>query len=97
MKQIPIGTMVVVEAPGGRGQEGETRMIPAIVLGQWQDGQVQLYALHFEGSFLMNAVPLERCRLVGQSEVIEKPRSFTVPGGPGMIGSKRDQPPQCRC
>ena len=90
MKHIPIGTMVVVDAPGGRGQEGETRQIPAIVLGQWQDGQVQLYALHFEGSFLINAIPLERCRLVGQTETIEKPKSFTVTGVAGMV-AKRDQ------
>ena len=85
MKHIPIGTMVVVEAPGGRGQEGETRQIPAIVLGQWQDGQVQLYALHFEGSFLINAIPLERCRLVGQTETIERPKSFSAVSSTAIV------------
>jgi hypothetical protein len=61
---IPIGTMVTIEAPGGRGDNGLTRTIPAVVLGQWADGQVQLYALHFEGSFLINAIPLESIKIV---------------------------------
>ena len=38
MKQIPIGTIVTIEAPGGRGDNGNTRTIPALVLSQWPDG-----------------------------------------------------------
>jgi hypothetical protein len=72
---IPIGTMVTIEAPGGRGDNGLTRTIPAVVLGQWATGEVQLYALHFEGSFLMNAVPWENIKIVGS----DKPLIATQP------------------
>jgi hypothetical protein len=57
--KIPIGTIVTLEAPGSRGEEeGSVRIIPAIVMKQWDDGSVQLFAFHFEGSFLMNTVPI---------------------------------------
>jgi hypothetical protein len=75
---VPIGTIVVVEAPGSRGEESEVRMIPGIVMKQWPGGEVQVFAFHFEGSFLMNAVPLERCFKVGSNEPFARPKSFTV-------------------
>jgi hypothetical protein len=56
--------MVTFEAPGSRGDEGETRTIPAVVMGQWPDGSLQLYCFHFEGSFLKNSVPLECVKMV---------------------------------
>ena len=70
--RVPVGTMVTVEAPGGRGDNGLTRTIPAVVLGQWGDGSLQLYALHFEGSFLMNSVPYEMTKPIEQAQ---KPES----------------------
>jgi hypothetical protein len=54
---VPIGTMVRFTAPGSRNTEGVPRIIPAVVLGQWADGSLQLYALHFEGAFLVNSIP----------------------------------------
>jgi hypothetical protein len=79
MKQVPIGTTVVIEAPGSRGDNGATRMIPAVVLQQWPDSSVDLYALHFEGApILMRGVTLDRVRMVGQAEPVEKPRTFSV-------------------
>ena len=78
MKRIPIGTMVIVEAPGSRGDSGETRMLPAVVMKQWEGGELQLFAFHFEGSFLMNAVPLDRCYGVGEKEPLARPVSFSM-------------------
>ena len=70
MKQIPIGTIVTIEAPGGRGDNGNTRTITAIVLSQWPEGSLELFAFHFEGSFLVRAVPLSAVKLAGQADVI---------------------------
>lgn len=67
MKVVPIGTIVTVEAPGSRGTEGETRTIPAVVLSQWPDGSLELFALHFEGSFLMRSIPVDDVRIVSQA------------------------------
>jgi hypothetical protein len=79
MKQIPVGTIVTIEAPGSRGDNGETRFIPAIVTKQWPDSSLQLYAFHFEGvPLLVNAVPLDRVRMVGQSEPVERAKSFST-------------------
>jgi hypothetical protein len=63
--QIPIGTIVTIEAPASRGDDGSVRIIPAIVMKQWADGSLQLFAFHFEGSFLMNSVPLADCKTMG--------------------------------
>jgi hypothetical protein len=69
MTRVDTGTMVRYTAPGSRNTEGVPRIVPAVVLGQWPDGSLQLYALHFEGAFLVNAAPLgdvdippDRCR-----------------------------------
>ena len=78
MKKIPIGTIVIVEAPGSRGDTGEVRMLPAVVMKQWESGELQLFTFHFEGSFLMNAVPLERCYAVGEKEPLARPASFSL-------------------
>jgi len=67
MKVVPIGTVVTVQAPGSRGTEGETRTIPAIVLSQWPDGSLELFAFHFEGSFLMRSIPVDDVHIVSQA------------------------------
>ena len=70
---IPIGTMVTVEAPGSRATDGEMRTIPAVVLHQWPDQSLELYAFHFEGvPSLMRAVPLSRVQMVVQPKPIDK-------------------------
>lgn len=61
---MQIGTIVTIEAPGSRSSSGETRQIPAIVIGEWPDGSLQLFAFHFEGSFLINSIPLASVKLV---------------------------------
>lgn len=53
VQQIDIGSIVRFTAPGSRETNGETRVIPAIVTHQWPDGSLQLYALHFTGSPLL--------------------------------------------
>ena len=78
MKKISIGTIVIVEAPGSRGEESDVRMIPAVVMKQWPDGQLQLFAFHFEGAFLINAMPLDRCYAVGEKEPLARPVSFSM-------------------
>lgn len=63
--RVPVGTMVTVQAPGSRATDGEVRIIPAVVMQQWADGSVQLYAFHFEGvPSLMHSVPLDRIEIV---------------------------------
>lgn len=58
---ISIGAIVRFEAPGSRGQEDDApRLIPAVVINVWPDQSLQLFALHFEGSFLVNSIPRER-------------------------------------
>lgn len=62
---IEIGTIVRVTAPGSRGDEGETRQIPAIVTRIWPDGSLELFAFHFEGSFLIRSAPRDSVEVVG--------------------------------
>lgn len=50
------GAIVRFLAPPSRSSEGETLPIPAIVLKQWEDGGLQLFAFHFEGQFLQHWV-----------------------------------------
>jgi hypothetical protein len=72
---VKVGTIVRFEAPGSRNTDGETRVIPAVVTGQWPDGSLQLYALHFEGAFLVNSIPLDRVEMLfdrGESDRIEE-------------------------
>jgi|SRR5215475_840134 len=64
VQQIEVGSIVRFEAPGSRGTSGDTRRIPAIVTGQWPDGSLQLFALHFEGSFLVNAIAPDQVEMV---------------------------------
>lgn len=79
MKHIPIGTVVVVAAPGSRGDDGPPREIPALVTRQWEDGSLELYACHFEGvPIMMRSVPLSSVHLPGMTEPIERPRSFAI-------------------
>jgi hypothetical protein len=74
---VEVGSIVRFEAPGSRNTDGQPRVIPAVVLGQWPDGSLQLYALHFEGHFLVNAIPVDRVELVlarGELDRIEEMR-----------------------
>lgn len=61
---VEVGSIVRFEAPGSRNTNGEPRIVPAVVIGQWPDGSLQLYALHFEGHFLVNSIPLDRVEMV---------------------------------
>lgn len=80
MKRVPVGTIVCVEAPGSRGDNGERRLIPAIVTSQWPDESLELYSFHFEGvPLLMRSVPLTAVWMVGQPEPVEKrERAFSL-------------------
>lgn len=76
MKFIPVGTMVTF-ARTDHNEEGDTRIIPALVLGQWPNGALELYLFHFEGApSYLREVPLTAVRMVGQSEPIEKTKSL---------------------
>ena len=63
-QRVEAGAIVRFLAPGSRNSEGQQRLIPAVVIGQWPDGSLQLYALHFEGSFLVNAIPPDAVEMV---------------------------------
>lgn len=64
-QRVEVGSIVRIVAPGSRTSDGQERIIPAVVIGQWPDGSLQLYCLHFEGSpLLANAVPLETVEMV---------------------------------
>jgi len=70
--KLPVGTIVTVQAPGSRGSAGEAQEIPAVVLKQYQDFSLDLYAFHFEGvPVLMRAVPLAN---VAVPEPVKTPR-----------------------
>src|SRR5437016_13417624 len=54
---FPVGTIFELPVPGSRfgAQYGdgrdEPRSFPAVVLGQFSDGALQLFVFHFEGQF----------------------------------------------
>lgn len=78
MKHIPVGMIVTVERPD-RGEDGESRLIPAIVLGQWPSGDLELYLFHFEGvPSYARSVPLSTVRMVGQTQPIEKANAMEL-------------------
>ena len=51
--KISMGSIVRLVAPGSRESNGEDRSIPAVVIGQYPDGMLDLYCLHFAGSALL--------------------------------------------
>ena len=53
MRHFEVGDIVRIVAPGSRETNGEARLVPAIVLGQYQDGSLALYCFHFQGSPLL--------------------------------------------
>lgn len=64
-ERIEVGSIVRFVAPGSRETSGEERIIPAMVLHQWADGSLQLYALHFQGApLLQQAVRPEMVEMV---------------------------------
>ena len=71
---VEIGTIVTLEARGSRGDEGEGRIIPAIVIGQHPDGSLQLFAFHFEGSHLVHSIPVEAVQIVGGAKFPPAPK-----------------------
>jgi hypothetical protein len=53
----------IVRFRGGReGNEGE--IYPAIVIGEWPDGSLQLFAFQFESSRLVYSIPADQCEVV---------------------------------
>lgn len=64
---VPVGSIVSFEA-ADRNEEGVTRTIPGIVMKQWPDGSLQLFAFHFEGSFLVHAAPLNSITLLVEAQ-----------------------------
>src|SRR5215475_2220120 len=73
MTDISVGSMVRILAPGSRESDGEQRVIPAVVIGQWPDGSLQLYALHFQGSpVLMNSVRSQDVEVVFDPGAIQR-------------------------
>ena len=62
--EIKLGYTVTFEARGARGDNGDTREIPAIVIGIHPDGSLQLFAFHFEGSHLVHSIRREDVTVV---------------------------------
>ena len=52
---IAIGSIVSLVIPGGRSTDGEPCQIPAMVIGQYDDGTLKLFCFHFEGQFMQLA------------------------------------------
>lgn len=69
-ERVEVGSIVCFEDPRTRDSEGGVRLVPGIVLFQWPDGSLQLWALHFEGSNLVHSIPLD------QVDVVFRPREF---------------------
>jgi hypothetical protein len=78
MISVEVGSIVRFEAPD-RNDQAKARVIPAIVTGQWPDGSLELYAFHFEGSYLVHSIPLE------QVQVIMKPQPVIQPVNPSKF------------
>ena len=57
--EIEIGSIVTFEMPGSRETSGVAQRVPAIVLGQWPDGSLQLYAFHFQGQHLVQSIRVQ--------------------------------------
>ena len=73
MTDVQVGSIVRILAPGSRESDGEQRVIPAVVIGQWPDGSLQLYALHFQGSpVLMNSVRPQSVEVAFNPEAIHR-------------------------
>ena len=53
MTRFEVGDIVRIVVPGSRETNGEARLTPAIVLGQYPDGSLALYCMHFQGSPLL--------------------------------------------
>jgi len=64
MREVEVGTIVRFEARNTRGQETEGEIIPAIVLKQWEDGSLALFALHFSGSNYVRSIRTEEVEIV---------------------------------
>jgi len=67
---LPVGTMVVVEAPGSRASDGEVQQIPAVVMKQ-ENGFLHLYAFHFEGVPSHMLVPVVDVKIVSQPQALK--------------------------
>jgi len=77
--KLPVGTIVTVVAPGSRGSAGEAQEIPAIVLKQYSDFSLDLYAFHFEGvPVLMRAVPFANVMLPEPVKSLREPPKFSL-------------------
>jgi hypothetical protein len=65
IQRVEVGAIVRIAAAGSRETNGESRVIPAMVIHQWPDGSLQLYAFHFQGSpLLQQAVKPEMVEMV---------------------------------
>jgi|SRR6516225_3938218 hypothetical protein len=61
---VEVGSIVRFTVPGSYETDGEARTVPAIVMAQWPNGHLQLFAFNFGGPYLINAKPLEEVELV---------------------------------
>lgn len=55
---LPLGTIVLIPRPGHLPEDEGESMVPAMVIGNWPDDRVRLYTFHYEGSFLVNSIPI---------------------------------------
>jgi hypothetical protein len=85
MITVEVGSIVRFQAPD-RNDQAQARLIPAIVMGQWPDGSLQLFAFHFEGSYLVNSMPLD------QVQVLMKPQGAIQPVNPAKFSIEPPRP-----
>jgi hypothetical protein len=69
MRRVPVGTIVQFEARNTRGQETEGDIIPAIVLRQWDDGSLALFAFHFAGTNYVHTIRVEEVEILTEPNV----------------------------
>ena len=88
MITVEVGSIVRFEAPD-RNDQAKARLIPAIVMGQWPDGSLQLFAFQFEGPYLVHSIPLDQVQVVTKSQPVIQPVNpgkFSIePPRPGGI------------
>jgi len=54
---MEVGSIVRFSVPGSYETEGQARIVPAIVISQWPDGSLELFAFNFAGPYLIHAKP----------------------------------------
>jgi hypothetical protein len=63
-RTVEVGSIVRFLEDANRNEDGQSEIIPAIVMNQWPDGSLQLFCFNFAQQYLKNSVPLDRVEIL---------------------------------